>query len=353
MLLGLANRFKKSLLSFVQAWTVNSTQTRKTTRERVSRNSTSIVMCSKRLRANKRSNIYLKRWTKPRNLRWTKILTFLSISQILISVADQVLNSQSHKPNRRSRSSQPVLTSTILLLVVMVILISRKHLNSRTISSTSMNRMHKLDKMPRLKSRSQLTHLMSYLMCSMPQPKSLLRRHNKIWMTFLAQVPVSHFRRVVVCHSLKVLLKAKSMYLARSTQTKIKASSQWCNSNLVVTSSKRRLCQGLTHLAPQNRTNNNNSNLASSLRAVSSQCLVVEIPSVETNSKRAGAPTQPRCSKCKCSRCSSSKWWCKCKINLRCNKINRIKTSATTSSSEAIAKIFPEFLNRILIIFKQ
>ena len=167
-------------------------------------------------------------------------------------------------------------------------------------------------------------------------------------MTFLAQAPVSLFRQVVVFHRLQAPLKAKLMYLVRFTQTKIKASSQWCNSNLV-TSSKRRLCQGPTHLAPQNRTNNNNSNLVSSLRAVSSQCLVVEIPSVEINSKRAGAPTQPRCSKCKC-RCSSSKWWCKCKINLRCNKINRIQTSATTSSSEAIAKIFPEFLYRILII---
>ena len=159
---------------------MNSIQTRKTMREKVLRNSISIVMCSKRLRANKRSNIYLKRLTKLRNLRWTKILTFLSISQILISVADQVLNSQSHKPNRRSRSSQPVLTSTILLLVVMVILISRKHLNSRTISSTSMNRMHKLDKMPRLKSRSQLTHLMSYLMCSMLHLNNLLRHRRKI-----------------------------------------------------------------------------------------------------------------------------------------------------------------------------
>ena len=305
-------------------------------------------MFSRRLKVNRKNSIYQKKLTKLKNWRWTKILISLSTSQTLISVMDQVLSNQNLN-NKKSKSSHLVSILKTLQRAVMAILISRKPLSNKTISSISMSRMLRRDKILRPRYRNLLTHLMSSLMCSMPQPRSLLRRHNKIWMTFLAQVPVSPFRRVVVFHSHKVLLKAKSMCLARSTQTKIKASSKWCNSNMV-TSSKRRLCQGLTHLAPQNRTNNNNSNLVSSLRAVSSQCLVAEIPSVETNSKRAGAPTQPRCSKCKCSRCSSSKWWCKCKINLRCNKINRTQTSATTSSSEAIAKIFPEFLYSILII---
>jgi len=179
MLLELVSRFRKSHQSSEQVWTANSTQTRRMKKERVSKNSTSTVMFSRKLRDNRRSNTYQKKLTKLKNLRWTKISISLSTSQILTSVMDLVLSNQNLN-NKKSKSSHLVLTSKTSQKVGMAILISKKHLSNKTISSISMSRMPRLDRILRQKYKNLQTHLMSYLMCSMHQPKSLLKRHNKI-----------------------------------------------------------------------------------------------------------------------------------------------------------------------------
>ena len=93
---------------------------------------------------------------------------------------DQVLLSNQNPNNKKSKSSHLVSILKISQKAVMEILISRKPLSNKTISSISMNRMLRRDRILRQRYRNLQTHLMSYLMCSTPQPKSLLRRHNKI-----------------------------------------------------------------------------------------------------------------------------------------------------------------------------